>query len=567
MKTKLVLWGSNEQDDKVLIAMELHPKENKVDVYTFPESIATEEFGKAMLDDWRNGTEVPFPEGYTQTERVLSVTESLLPDELKVERGDIIQRAQTEWHFIVLSSKLNEAYQSELNELKEKIDQLTSYDSEMWESLKGFWSKVQDQVRDRNLFREHANSLRDNTNALFSRLKDMRAALDEEFQNLSKEQYGKFMDSLEDVENRIKDGLKLQNVFEELKQMQRRFRETKLTREHRTKVWDRLDAAFKQVKEKRFGPNAGDSSPFERLKRRYDGLINAIEKMERSIQRDRDDLKFQNRKIANTDGQLEAQIRQAKIKMIEERIRSKEEKLGEMMQTKRELEERMEAQKAKDAKRAERERVEAARIAAKAKIAEEIKQAEAARQEMDEDLTKAADALNSTDEEGEEAAKESGESAEEMIEAISNTMGEALEDVVDTVKAVAEVVGGKITEAVSEFKEKAEAAAEAIKEEVVASEESSTSADDLKAVEGIGPKIEEILNQHGLKSFRQLAETSSAKIKEMLTTAGGSFGSHDPTTWPQQARMAAEGKWEELKSWQDELDGGKVVAKDSSEEE
>ncbi|MEJ6796117.1 MAG: 50S ribosomal protein L21, partial [Flavobacteriales bacterium] len=29
-------------------------------------------------------------------------------------------------------------------------------------------------------------------------------------------------------------------------------------------------------------------------------------------------------------------------------------------------------------------------------------------------------------------------------------------------------------------------------------------------------------------------------------------------TWPAQAKMAAEGKWDELKKWQDELDGGKA---------
>ena len=185
MKTKLVLWGTDKDDQRILIALELRPKDNKVNLYTFPESLATEDFANQLMNDWRNGQEITFPEGYTLQERELSISDSLFPDDIKVERGDIVQRAQTEWHFVVLSSKLNEVYQTELAELKEKIDQLSSYDAKVWDSLKVFWSKVQAQVRDRNLFKDHANALRDNTNALFSRMKEMRASLDQEFQQLS----------------------------------------------------------------------------------------------------------------------------------------------------------------------------------------------------------------------------------------------------------------------------------------------------------------------------------------------------------------------------------------------
>ncbi|MEM9822159.1 MAG: hypothetical protein AAF985_13845, partial [Bacteroidota bacterium] len=444
--------------------------------------------------------------------------------------------------------------QTELAELKEKVEQLSAYDSKVWESLKTFWSKVQGQVRERNLFRDHANSLRDNTNALFARLKEMRATLDQEFQQLSEDHLNTFMGKLQDVEDRIVKGLNLSGVFDELKNLQRQFRETKLTREHRAKVWERLDAAFKNVKEKKFGPGVNtDSSPLERLKRRYDGLIVAIEKMERSIKRDKDDLSFQDRKIANSDGQLEAQIRQAKIKMIEERVRSKEEKLNEMHKTKAELEKRMEAQKAKDAKRAEQEKVLAAKKAAEAKIKEEMKQAEQARQEDIEKIEKAAEAIS----EGKTKKESSGSTLSEATE----LMKDAIEDAIDTAKAVAAVMGEKVEEMVSEVKEIVEDVVTEMKEENI------MDGDDLKAIEGIGPKIEEILNQGGIRTYQQLADASVDQIKAMLAEAGGRFASHDPTTWPRQAKMAAEGAWDELKAWQDELDGGKEVKAGTAEEE
>jgi len=81
--------------------------------------------------------------------------------------------------------------------------------------------------------------------------------------------------------------------------------------------------------------------------------------------------------------------------------------------------------------------------------------------------------------------------------------------------------------------------------------------DDLKKVEGIGPKIEGLLNKAGILTWRQLSNTAVSDIKAILEAAGKRYQMHDPTTWPQQAGMAADGKWEELKKWQDELDGGR----------
>lgn len=591
MKTKLVLWGTNEKEEKVLIALELRPSDKKVNVYTFPESLATEEFGKKMFDEWRNGQAVLFPEGYQTMERELSLTDPLLPDTLKVERSDVIQRAQTEWQFVVLSEKLNQVYQSELAELKEKIEQLTDYDSKTWEALKTFWSKVQGQVRERNLFREHANSLRENTNELFSKMKEMRAALNKEFEGMSQTHFETFKNTLSGLEEKVTKGMNLSNIFNELKEVQKQFRDTKLTKEHRAKVWNKLDGLFKVVKEKKFGPEAaGGNSPSDRLNKRYDGLMNAIGKMEHSIERDRNDLKYEDRRIANSDGQLEAQIRQAKTKMIEERIRSKEEKLADMHRTREELEKKKEAQKEKDKRRAEQQKIQEAKETAKAKIKEEMKAAETAREAQGEKLEKAADAIK---------GKSSETKAEEILGAVTETASEVsdqirdtIEDAVDTVKAIAEVVGGKINEKVQEAKEKIQETIDEVKEEaqetkekvketvevvkeeveeveeitmdepteaikvVSSTEPKNALPEDLKIIEGIGPKIEEILQNVGIKTWEQLAKTAPAQLSSILLAAGSRYKSHNPGTWPKQARMAADGKWDELKTWQDELDGG-----------
>lgn len=81
---------------------------------------------------------------------------------------------------------------------------------------------------------------------------------------------------------------------------------------------------------------------------------------------------------------------------------------------------------------------------------------------------------------------------------------------------------------------------------------------DLKIVEGIGEKIASILNNKGIVTWLQLANTSAEKIKEILLADGGpSYHIHEPATWPEQALMAHEGRWKELKDFQDKLTAGR----------
>ncbi|MEQ1744012.1 MAG: hypothetical protein ABMA02_01180 [Saprospiraceae bacterium] len=446
MKNKIVVWGTNAANEKILIALELKAEVNKVLLYTFPESVATEEFFNKLMNEWKTGTNVEFPAEHTLLERELSVTDSLLPDDLKVEdRNGLIQRAQTEWHFAVLSSKLHQAYQQELADFKEKVQALQTYDASVWDSLRGFWDKVQDQARDRNLYRNHADNLRDNINALFDDLKKMRTKVQDEFLSTSQSVYDDFITRLEDVEQRIAaGGAKLNSVFDDLKNMQRKYREAKMGNEHRNKLWDRLDKAFKKAKERRFGPSANEGSLVERHERRVAGLRDAIRRMEDSVRRDEEELAFQSKKIAATEGQLEAQIRSAKIKMIEERVSSKREKLDEMNATRADVERQMNIAKEKETKRiekeAERKKFEEAKAAAKKEISEQITAA----------------ALDTPPQPEEPKSTEKPQDEENTLDVAGKLLGESFEDMLDTVKAVGKVLGQKAGDMLDEAIERAD---------------------------------------------------------------------------------------------------------------
>ena len=84
--------------------------------------------------------------------------------------------------------------------------------------------------------------------------------------------------------------------------------------------------------------------------------------------------------------------------------------------------------------------------------------------------------------------------------------------------------------------------------------------DDLKVVEGIGPKCEEALKAAGIATWKELSESTPEKITEILTAAEGNFAGQVPDTWPEQAKMACAAEWDKLEKWQDELDGGKPPA-------
>ncbi|MGB0948834.1 MAG: bL21 family ribosomal protein, partial [Marinirhabdus sp.] len=82
-------------------------------------------------------------------------------------------------------------------------------------------------------------------------------------------------------------------------------------------------------------------------------------------------------------------------------------------------------------------------------------------------------------------------------------------------------------------------------------------ADDLKKIEGVGPKAMEAMVNAGLDTFAKVAKAKPGAIQTILATASSRLAHLVPETWPEQAKLAAAGKWDELKTLQDKLDGGR----------
>ena len=86
----------------------------------------------------------------------------------------------------------------------------------------------------------------------------------------------------------------------------------------------------------------------------------------------------------------------------------------------------------------------------------------------------------------------------------------------------------------------------------------AAAAQDLKVIEGVGPKLETILKEAGITTYQAIAKTPVAELKKVILAAGPRYKSYDPSTWAEQALLADAGKLDELKTLQGQLKGGEV---------
>lgn len=149
-----------------------------------------------------------------------------------------------------------------------------------------------------------------------------------------------------------------------------------------------------------------------------------------------------------------------------------------------------------------------------------------------------------------EAVVEEKAPVAETVEPVAEVKEEAVVEEKAPVAEAVEPVAEEVKEVVAEVKEEIKA------EEAKPKKTTKSKADDLTKIEGAGPKAAEALVNSGIDTFAKLAKADPEKIKEILTEASSRMAHLDPTTWPKQAQMAADGKWDELKEWQDNAKGG-----------
>jgi len=156
-----------------------------------------------------------------------------------------------------------------------------------------------------------------------------------------------------------------------------------------------------------------------------------------------------------------------------------------------------------------------------------------------------------TEKQGAKEAPTEGKVAEEKTAKVEKEEPKAA-----TAKESPAAKTAEVKEVPQEKEEPKKPAASTSKPKAPAKKVSASKVEDLTKIEGIGPKTAEALNNAGVDSYEKLSKQKPDAIREILTAASTRLAHLDPGSWPKQAKMAADDKWDELKKWQDNAKAG-----------
>lgn len=332
MKDRIVIWGQDEKDTDVLIAIRLLQNSDIIKIWTFPKQGIDDTFVKELFKDWKDGAEENFPQPHTLIERGIS-EENMLPEGLKTPKTDIIKIAEQEWRVRVLSFRLYEHIKQQIDQLKVRVGNLSIYSKDVWEEAKDVSRSIKENTLDRNIKREQTTELRKGIDEVFDQLKKLQNAEQSKFSEASKNNMVAIRAKVAEVLEKIGTERNSRKLWDKLLSYQQEAKGQEMTTRDRNALRLNFNEAFSALKAD-IKSNVGN-----RINSRINGLKDAIGKMEKSIKRDKDDVAYQSGRInKNSTTQLEYQLRNAKLKLIEDRIISKGEKLHNMYLTLKDLE-------------------------------------------------------------------------------------------------------------------------------------------------------------------------------------------------------------------------------------
>lgn len=327
MQSRFTATGVTTDDRQVILAYELNEEAFQVNLYIVPRKSLNAEQTEALEKGWVEGGAFEFPEDAIAVVPNLNA-DTILPDDIRSEDTGKIRGKQNEWAYQLLTAKLWESYLHELDELKKKAADLTQYDRQLFDDAKSFWERVLEHRKERDISQDRLDKIKDDVNSVFEKLKTFKKTESAEFEAASAKVRDEAIAKLEELRKRADDKANFKALLEELKTQQQEARKNRYTKADDAQLRKAFDSAYQYINEQR------NHFFSDKTASRIKGLTEVIQKMEQSLNRDKKDLEYLDKKANSSNiKSLELQLLKVKGNLLKEAIASKEEKLKDIYAT------------------------------------------------------------------------------------------------------------------------------------------------------------------------------------------------------------------------------------------
>jgi hypothetical protein len=332
MQQRIVMWGEIGTDNKALVTIQLLENDAKIIINAFPKDTVTKELQDKIFVEWKNGGEIEFPETTFQW-TIDANQDNILPENVKVERPELITQIQHKWSRKIMSAKVMQLLTDETEHILQSIDSIQNYDQKLWDKAKQQWDKIADYQKKGEVTWEQTTFLKEKINLVFDALKAVKRITSEHDIEQSRILSKNFEATIEQLQNKLIYPDEWKHIFEELKKIQEELKEAPIRWNSKKNLYDKINSIYDDLKKYRATENINKS------KSRIKQLNQILSGIYESINREKDNYEMQVEKMQHyTRGRVQLDEIKNRFNYILDRIKEKENKAENIKKTIAEVE-------------------------------------------------------------------------------------------------------------------------------------------------------------------------------------------------------------------------------------
>lgn len=321
MRKRFLLEGE-QNEQPIFIAVEF--KDEIVSVFLHLFSKADVEL--KTLQAWvKTGNKLP--KAIETLERTIQ-DENLLPEDIKVEQVGKVRDIEIAWSDNLMQTRLLQGFDGELLLLKDKVAALDDYSQEVFDACSDFWERVLAFKQENNsIDAKKIDAYKFDLDILFEALKSLRKDFKKEQSAKAVEAKADLLLKLELIENKLNDKPNYKSLIERLKEVRAGLNKSGLRQNHYAEIDEKINALFEKM------GNAKTKVNKDKYAKRINDLEAIVAKMQKSIDWDKRELAKENKNKDYAEQVFQIKLIDAKIEIIEGKLKEKQEKIKNIEQT------------------------------------------------------------------------------------------------------------------------------------------------------------------------------------------------------------------------------------------